>query len=67
METKCREDPVVMKLDTPEFHNIFSNEVLDLKKIFDKYQYEIRIAGGAVRYVAILGLLLQYCIPYIKG
>lgn len=53
MEAKCREDPVVIKLDTPEFHKIFSQEVLDLKKLFDKYQYEIRIAGGAVRYFNI--------------
>ncbi|XP_023934768.1 CCA tRNA nucleotidyltransferase 1, mitochondrial isoform X2 [Bicyclus anynana] len=49
METKCREDPALFKLDTPEFKNIFSPEVLDLKKLFDKYNYEIRIAGGAVR------------------
>ncbi|XP_063539129.1 CCA tRNA nucleotidyltransferase 1, mitochondrial [Cydia strobilella] len=49
MELKCRDNPVVVKLDTPEFHNIFTQEVIDLKKLFDKYQYEIRIAGGAVR------------------
>lgn len=67
METKCREDPVVLKLDTPEFKNIFTQEVLDLKKLFDKYNYEIRIAGGAVRY--LLQVLLtrnflpcHYCI-----
>ncbi|XP_039758121.1 CCA tRNA nucleotidyltransferase 1, mitochondrial isoform X2 [Pararge aegeria] len=49
MEAKFREDPIVLKLDTPEFKNIFTQEVLDLKKLFDKYNYEIRIAGGAVR------------------
>ncbi|XP_034833936.1 CCA tRNA nucleotidyltransferase 1, mitochondrial [Maniola hyperantus] len=49
MESKCREDPVVLKLDTPEFKNIFTQEVLDLKTLFEKYNYEIRIAGGAVR------------------
>ncbi|XP_041969454.1 CCA tRNA nucleotidyltransferase 1, mitochondrial isoform X2 [Aricia agestis] len=49
MEIKCRENPIVMKLDSPEFHSIFSQEVKDLKKLFDAYKYEIRIAGGAVR------------------
>lgn len=49
MDLKCRDDPVVLKLNTPEFQSIFTQEVLDLKKIFDKYNYEIRIAGGAVR------------------
>lgn len=46
---KCREDPIVIKLDSPEFKNIFTPEVIDLKKLFDKYNFEIRIAGGAVR------------------
>ncbi|CAG4954076.1 unnamed protein product [Parnassius apollo] len=49
MELKYREDPVVIKLDTPEFKNIFTQEVLDLMNLFEKYRYEIRIAGGAVR------------------
>ncbi|KAI8424966.1 hypothetical protein MSG28_006870 [Choristoneura fumiferana] len=49
MELKSRDNPVVIKLDSPEFHNIFTQEVVDLKKLFDKYQHEIRIAGGAVR------------------
>ncbi|XP_050674983.1 CCA tRNA nucleotidyltransferase 1, mitochondrial isoform X2 [Leptidea sinapis] len=49
LNLKCRDDPVVLKLDTPEFRNIFTQEVMDLKKIFDKYNFEIRIAGGAVR------------------
>lgn len=49
MELKSRENPIVIKLDTPEFHNIVTQEVKDLKNFFDKYQYEIRIAGGAVR------------------
>ncbi|XP_050354036.1 CCA tRNA nucleotidyltransferase 1, mitochondrial isoform X1 [Nymphalis io] len=49
MDLKSREDPVVLKLDTPEFQNIFNQEVIELKKLFDKYNYEIRIAGGAVR------------------
>ncbi|XP_045453042.1 CCA tRNA nucleotidyltransferase 1, mitochondrial [Melitaea cinxia] len=49
MDLKSRDDPVVVKLNTPEFQSIFTQEVLDLKRIFDKYNYEIRIAGGAVR------------------
>lgn len=48
---KSRENPVVLKLDSPEFKSIFSQEVDDLKKLFDKYGFEIRIAGGAVRLV----------------
>lgn len=47
---KCRENPIVFTLDSQEFKSIFTTEVLDLKSIFDKYNYEIRIAGGAVRY-----------------
>lgn len=49
MELKSRDPPVVTKLDSPEFKSIFTPEVLALKELFDKYQYEIRIAGGAVR------------------
>ncbi|KAI5631155.1 poly A polymerase head domain-containing protein [Phthorimaea operculella] len=49
IDLKCREDPVVIKLDSQEFKEIFTQEVMDLKKLFDKYNYEIRIAGGAVR------------------
>lgn len=48
-ELKCRENPVVLRLDSAEFQSIFTPEVLALKNIFDKYKYEIRIAGGAVR------------------
>ncbi|KAL4237558.1 CCA tRNA nucleotidyltransferase 1 [Mactra antiquata] len=38
-----------MKLDTPEFHALFSPELKELKALFDKNDYEMRIAGGAVR------------------
>ncbi|XP_026314649.1 CCA tRNA nucleotidyltransferase 1, mitochondrial [Hyposmocoma kahamanoa] len=48
-KVKCRENPVLFKLDSIVFKNIISPEVKDLKKLFDKYNYEIRIAGGAVR------------------
>nr|XP_023023810.1 CCA tRNA nucleotidyltransferase 1, mitochondrial-like [Leptinotarsa decemlineata] len=44
-----RENPVIMKLDTPEFHSIFNDELRSLVSIFKEYGYEIRIAGGAVR------------------
>ncbi|GBP24287.1 CCA tRNA nucleotidyltransferase 1, mitochondrial [Eumeta japonica] len=46
---KSRENPIVLVLDTPEFKSIFTDEVIELKKMFDKYNYELRIAGGAVR------------------
>lgn len=44
-----RSDPVIMRLDTPEFYSIFTPELRILSGIFKKYNYEIRIAGGAVR------------------
>ncbi|XP_012273790.1 CCA tRNA nucleotidyltransferase 1, mitochondrial isoform X2 [Orussus abietinus] len=46
---RYREDPVIMKLDTPEFHSIFTPELNILSDLFKKYNFEIRIAGGAVR------------------
>ncbi|CAH0400537.1 unnamed protein product [Chilo suppressalis] len=49
MDLKHRENPVVTKLDSPEFKSIFTSEVQELRRLFDKYNYEIRIAGGAVR------------------
>lgn len=48
---KVREDPVVAKLDSPEFKSIFTKELQRLVDTFDKYNYEVRIAGGAVRWV----------------
>ncbi|XP_012257352.2 CCA tRNA nucleotidyltransferase 1, mitochondrial isoform X2 [Athalia rosae] len=44
-----RPEPAIMKLDTPEFHSIFTPELNTLSTLFKKYNYEIRIAGGAVR------------------
>ncbi|XP_076463841.1 CCA tRNA nucleotidyltransferase 1, mitochondrial-like [Babylonia areolata] len=38
-----------MKVDTPEFHQLFTPELNQLKSLFDKYGFELRIAGGAVR------------------
>ena len=46
----ARPDPVVMKLDTPEFRSIFTKELEDLIELFRRYDHEIRVAGGAVRY-----------------
>lgn len=46
---KIRENPVVLKLDNDLFRSIFTDELNDLVKIFNTYNYEIRIAGGAVR------------------
>lgn len=47
--TRSRENPFILKLDTKEFRSIFTEEVCKLKEIFDKYGYEIRLAGGPVR------------------
>ncbi|XP_019618210.1 PREDICTED: CCA tRNA nucleotidyltransferase 1, mitochondrial-like isoform X1 [Branchiostoma belcheri] len=38
-----------MKLDKPEFKNLFTPELNRLSELFAKYEYELRIAGGAVR------------------
>ncbi|XP_066262147.1 CCA tRNA nucleotidyltransferase 1, mitochondrial isoform X2 [Euwallacea similis] len=46
---KSRENPVIMKLETPEFRSLFTDELKSLATLFAKYNYEIRIAGGAVR------------------
>lgn len=48
-DLKYREDPVIMRLDTPQFKSIFTDNLLKLHEIFQRYNYEIRIAGGAVR------------------
>ncbi|XP_044728577.1 CCA tRNA nucleotidyltransferase 1, mitochondrial [Chrysoperla carnea] len=46
---KLRENPIIMKLESPEFKSIFTPELESLIKIFNKHGYEIRVAGGAVR------------------
>lgn len=38
-----------MKLDSPEFHSVFTPEMRVLVDMFTKYGHELRIAGGAVR------------------
>lgn len=44
-----RPDPLIMKLDTPEFKSIFTNELVYLNDLFKQHGYELRVAGGAVR------------------
>ena len=38
-----------MKLDTPAFHALFTPQTKVLIGLFEKYNHELRIAGGAVR------------------
>lgn len=51
-DLKPRQEPVIMTLDSPDFHSIFTPNMKFLRELFEKYGYEIRIAGGAVRLVA---------------
>lgn len=44
-----RTNPAFRKVATPEFKSIFTPELNDLVALFKKYDYELRIAGGAVR------------------
>lgn len=46
---KSRIDPIIIKLDTPEFRSIFTPELEVLTSLFKKYNYDLRVAGGAVR------------------
>ncbi|XP_070505580.1 CCA tRNA nucleotidyltransferase 1, mitochondrial isoform X2 [Chironomus tepperi] len=48
-DVKYRENPVVKKMDNDLFRSIFTPELKYLIEIFSKYNYEVRIAGGAVR------------------
>lgn len=50
LDLKHRADPIVFKLESTEFKSIFNESLDDLISIFNKYNYELRIAGGAVRY-----------------
>jgi tRNA nucleotidyltransferase (CCA-adding enzyme) len=38
-----------MKLDSPEFHRLFTPELRKLSELFSKNGFELRMAGGAVR------------------
>lgn len=44
-----RDNPVVMKLDNELFKSIFTPELGALADVFNRHNFEIRIAGGAVR------------------
>lgn len=46
---KMRDNPAFTKVDSDEFHSIFTPELEALVALFKKYNYELRIAGGAVR------------------
>jgi len=48
-EIPARADPVIMTLDTLKFRTIFTAEFQIITDLFKKYNYELRIAGGAVR------------------
>lgn len=48
-ELNPRIDPVIKKIQSNEFQSIFSENLNLLISLFDKYKYELRIAGGAVR------------------
>uniref|UniRef100_A0A336M097 CSON009557 protein n=1 Tax=Culicoides sonorensis TaxID=179676 RepID=A0A336M097_CULSO len=48
-DLKIRENPIVMKLDSPQYHAIFTDELHTLLDLFKKYDFEIRLAGGPVR------------------
>ena len=41
---------IIMKLESEKFKSIFTPELYQLLDIFQRYQHEIRVAGGAVRY-----------------
>ncbi|XP_050440630.1 CCA tRNA nucleotidyltransferase 1, mitochondrial [Adelges cooleyi] len=46
---KSRAVPRVMKLENTQYGFIFSPELTQLLQVFEKYKYEIRLCGGAVR------------------
>lgn len=52
-DLKHRADPIVCKLESTEFKSIFNESLDDLIAIFKKNNYELRIAGGAVRYLKL--------------
>lgn len=46
---KPRVQPAIMKLENSQYGFIFSPQLKTVLQIFDKYKYEIRLCGGAVR------------------
>lgn len=57
-----RQNPVITKLDSAEFKSIFTEELEKLVAIFKEYNYEIRIAGGAVRYLVKIFLFIYHMV-----
>lgn len=51
MDSNCkiRDNPIVTKLNSTAFKSILTDELYYLANLFQKYNHEIRIAGGAVR------------------
>uniref|UniRef100_A0A1B6DJ94 Poly A polymerase head domain-containing protein n=1 Tax=Clastoptera arizonana TaxID=38151 RepID=A0A1B6DJ94_9HEMI len=45
----ARSHPAIMKLTSPEFKSLFTLELMTLASLFENHNYQIRIAGGAVR------------------
>lgn len=46
---KSYKEPFTMKVESALFRELFTPELNALKELFEKYNYELRIAGGAVR------------------
>ncbi|XP_037535227.1 CCA tRNA nucleotidyltransferase 1, mitochondrial [Nematolebias whitei] len=45
----CIRNLFTMRLKTDEFRSLFTDGLSGLAEVFEKHQYELRIAGGAVR------------------
>ena len=43
------QNAIKLKINSPEFHSILTKELLKLEKIFKENNYQLKIAGGAVR------------------
>lgn len=46
---KPRSNAAIMKLEPSQYGFIFSPQLTTVLRVFDKYKYEIRLCGGAVR------------------
>lgn len=44
-----RANPIIMKLEKSQYGFIFTPQLTTVLQVFDKYKYEIRLCGGAVR------------------
>ena len=51
-----------MKLESEKFKSIFTPELNQLLDIFQRHQHEIRVAGGAVRY---MNYACSQCIDFL--